>query len=302
MANRLASETSPYLLQHAENPVEWLPWGEAAFERARREDKPIFLSIGYAACHWCHVMAHESFEDQATAAALNRDFIPVKVDREERPDVDTLYMEAVVALTGQGGWPLSVFLTPAGEPFYGGTYFPPARRHGLPSFAEVLQAISTAWRGDRGRLAETAARLTQHLARAAPLSAIESDIDLGTENQAMEVLLRLYDWEQGAGRSAEVPCRQRHRTAAAATSSPGRSAGAGDGDALSGGDGGRRDLRPTRGRLPPLRRRPSMDRSPLRENALRQRPSGAGVPRGLAGHRCRVFSPGRLGDPGFHAP
>jgi len=197
MTNRLASETSPYLLQHAENPVEWLPWGEAAFERARREDKPIFLSIGYAACHWCHVMAHESFEDQATAAALNRDFIPVKVDREERPDVDTLYMEAVVALTGQGGWPLSVFLSPAGEPFYGGTYFPPARRHGLPSFAEVLQAISTAWRGDRGRLAETAARLTQHLARAAPLSAIESDIDLGTENQAMEVLLRQYDWEQG---------------------------------------------------------------------------------------------------------
>lgn len=139
MTNQLASETSPYLLQHAGNPVEWLPWGEAALARARREDKPIFLSIGYAACHWCHVMAHESFEDEATAALLNRDFIAVKVDREERPDVDAVYMDAVVALSGQGGWPLSVFLTPDGEPFYGGTYFPPEPRHGMPSFAEVLE-------------------------------------------------------------------------------------------------------------------------------------------------------------------
>ena len=197
MTNRLAAETSPYLLQHAENPVDWLPWGEAALERARREDKPIFLSIGYAACHWCHVMAHESFEDEATAAALNRDFVPVKVDREERPDVDTIYMEAVVALTGQGGWPLSVFLTPAGEPFYGGTYFPPVPRHGMPSFADVLQAVATAWHGDRSRLTETARRLSEHIAGAESPADAGGEIDRTAETQAMEALLRQYDWEFG---------------------------------------------------------------------------------------------------------
>jgi uncharacterized protein YyaL (SSP411 family) len=123
--NRLAQETSPYLLQHADNPVDWYPWGEDAFERARAEDKPILLSIGYAACHWCHVMEHESFEDEETAKLMNERFVPVKVDREERPDVDGLYMEAVVTMTGHGGWPMTVFLTPDGRPFYGGTYFPP---------------------------------------------------------------------------------------------------------------------------------------------------------------------------------
>src|SRR4030042_1956696 len=121
MANRLAQESSPYLRQHAENPVDWLPWGEEALRRARELDRPIFLSIGYAACHWCHVMAHESFEDSETAALLNREFVPVKVDREERPDIDAIYMDAVVAMTGQGGWPLSIFLTPDGRPFFGGT-------------------------------------------------------------------------------------------------------------------------------------------------------------------------------------
>src|SRR5918911_2091108 len=126
MANRLAKETSPYLLQHADNPVDWYPWGEDALARAREEDKPILLSIGYAACHWCHVMERESFEDDATAALMNEHFVPVKVDREERPDVDSVYMDAVVQLTGHGGWPMTVFLTPDGKPFYGGTYFPPA--------------------------------------------------------------------------------------------------------------------------------------------------------------------------------
>ena len=130
--NRLAGETSPYLLQHAHNPVDWSPWDEAALARAKAEDKPIFLSIGYAACHWCHVMERESFEDEATAAELNRDFVPIKVDREERPDLDQVYMGAVQAMTGQGGWPMSVFLTPDGKPFYGGTYFPDEPRHGMP--------------------------------------------------------------------------------------------------------------------------------------------------------------------------
>jgi uncharacterized protein YyaL (SSP411 family) len=147
--NRLASESSPYLLQHADNPVDWYPWGGEALARAREEGKPILLSVGYAACHWCHVMAHESFEDDETAALVNERFVPVKVDREERPDVDGLYMEAVVALTGQGGWPLTVFLTPDGRPFWGGTYFPPEQRHGLPSFRQVLTAISEAW-AERG--------------------------------------------------------------------------------------------------------------------------------------------------------
>jgi uncharacterized protein len=140
--NRLARETSPYLLQHASNPVDWYAWGEEALARAREENRPILLSVGYAACHWCHVMAHESFEDAETAALMNERFVNVKVDREERPDVDGIYMDAVVAMTGHGGWPLTVFLTPAGEPFLGGTYFPPEPRHGLPSFRQVLEAVS----------------------------------------------------------------------------------------------------------------------------------------------------------------
>ena len=148
-ANRLAHETSPYLLQHAHDPVDWYPWGEEALARAREHDRPIFLSIGYAACHWCHVMARESFRDPATAAQLNDGFVSIKVDREERPDLDAVYMDAVQALTGSGGWPMSVFLTPDGRPFYGGTYFPPDRRHGLPSFRDVLTAISEAWQERR---------------------------------------------------------------------------------------------------------------------------------------------------------
>ena len=149
--NRLAHETSPYLLQHADNPVDWYPWGEEALARARDEDKPILLSIGYSACHWCHVMEHESFEDARRRRVMNEHFVSVKVDREERPDLDAVYMEAVVALTGSGGWPMTVFLTPDGEPFFGGTYFPPEPRHGLPRFREVLDC-------DRGRVARPARR------------------------------------------------------------------------------------------------------------------------------------------------
>src|SRR5512147_1729121 len=145
MSNHLSHEHSPYLLQHAENPVEWYPWGPEALDKARQEDKPIFLSIGYAACHWCHVMAHESFEDESTAAVMNQYFVNIKVDREERPDLDSIYMNAVVALTGQGGWPMSVFLTPDLQPFFAGTYFPPTRRYNMPSFREVLEAIARAW-------------------------------------------------------------------------------------------------------------------------------------------------------------
>jgi uncharacterized protein len=157
--NRLAAETSPYLLQHADNPVDWYAWGDEALERARAEDKPILLSIGYAACHWCHVMEHESFEDPATAELMNQRFVNVKVDREERPDLDAIYMDAVVALTGQGGWPMTVFLTPDREPFFGGTYYPPEPRHGLPSFRQVLEAVADAYRERRGDVTRQAASL-----------------------------------------------------------------------------------------------------------------------------------------------
>ena len=167
--NRLASETSPYLLQHAHNPVDWHPWGEEALGRARDEDKPILLSIGYAACHWCHVMEHESFEDESTAALMNELFVNVKVDREERPDLDAVYMEAVVAMSGHGGWPMTVFLTPAGEPFYGGTYYPPEPRHGLPSFRQVLEAIAESWRERRDDVARSAQQLVAAVRQSAEL-------------------------------------------------------------------------------------------------------------------------------------
>jgi len=157
MPNRLANEPSPYLRQHALNPVDWFPWGDEALLRARSENLPIFLSIGYSACHWCHVMAHESFENEEVAALLNSRFVCIKVDRQERPDLDSIYMAAVQALTGGGGWPMSVFLTPEGEPFYGGTYFPPTPRHGLPSFTQVLLAVAGAWR-DRRQEITTAGR------------------------------------------------------------------------------------------------------------------------------------------------
>src|SRR3954463_1225817 len=146
MPNRLANETSPYLLQHANNPVDWYPWSPEALERAKRENKPILLSIGYAACHWCHVMAHESFEDEATAAVMNEHFVNVKVDREERPDLDGIYMQAVQAMTGHGGWPMTVFLTPDGLPFFAGTYFPKDDRYGMSSFTRVLRSVADAYR------------------------------------------------------------------------------------------------------------------------------------------------------------
>ena len=165
MPNRLASETSPYLLQHANNPVDWFPWGDEAFEKACREDKPVFLSVGYSACHWCHVMEHESFEDEATAALMNEHFVSVKVDREERPDVDAIYMKAIQAMTEHGGWPMSVFLTPGRGPFYGGTYFPNTPRHGMPSFTQVLERIAELWQSQRDEIVDAGRRLSAALAQ-----------------------------------------------------------------------------------------------------------------------------------------
>ncbi len=161
MTNRLAHELSPYLLQHAHNPVDWYPWGEEAFAKARSDDKPVFLSIGYSSCHWCHVMERESFENEDIAALLNGEFVSVKVDREERPDVDSIYMQAVQMMTGHGGWPMSVFLTPAGGPFYAGTYYPPDDRHGMPGFRRVLTSVAEAWRQRRGDVESAAVEVTR---------------------------------------------------------------------------------------------------------------------------------------------
>ncbi|HYY64083.1 MAG TPA: thioredoxin domain-containing protein [Gaiellaceae bacterium] len=195
--NRLANETSPYLLQHADNPVEWYPWGEEALERARREDKPILLSIGYAACHWCHVMAHESFEDDDTAALMNERFVNVKVDREERPDLDSLYMDAVVAMTGHGGWPMTVFLLPSGEPFLGGTYFPPEPRHGMPAFRQLLVAVSDAYRERREDVGRQAGALVEALQKAAAATPSADPLTQSLLGEATRALKRQFDPEWG---------------------------------------------------------------------------------------------------------
>jgi uncharacterized protein YyaL (SSP411 family) len=193
--NRLAEETSPYLRQHKDNPVDWYPWGDEAFARAKAEDKPIMLSVGYSACHWCHVMAHESFEDPATADVMNRLFVNVKVDREERPDVDSVYMTAVQSMTGRGGWPMTVFLTPDGKPFYGGTYYPKDDRHGLPGFTKLLEAIDDAWRERRDELLGQAGKLAAALARSGDLPGAGAGAVFGAEvlDRAAAQLAAQYD-------------------------------------------------------------------------------------------------------------
>jgi uncharacterized protein YyaL (SSP411 family) len=206
MANKLTEETSPYLLQHRDNPVHWYPWGSEALERSRKEDKPIFLSIGYAACHWCHVMAHESFEDPNTAAVMNEHFVNIKVDREERPDLDNIYMNAVVAMTGQGGWPMSVFLTPEGRPFFGGTYFPPVQRYNMPSFREVLLSVAQAWARDRDSIESTGAQIYKHLETELSPKISETTLKPEILDQAAMALAQQYDWKNGGwGKAPKFP-------------------------------------------------------------------------------------------------
>jgi uncharacterized protein YyaL (SSP411 family) len=192
-ANRLADEPSPYLLQHAHNPVDWYPWGEEALERARLEDRPILLSVGYAACHWCHVMERESFEDPQTAALMNEHFVPIKVDREERPDVDAIYMDAVQAMTGSGGWPMTVFCTPEGEPFYGGTYFPDEDRHGMPAFRKVLLAVAEAWRDRRDEAVRQGQGLARAIGRVAEAPASREPLSEDVLRDAFAGLRRAFD-------------------------------------------------------------------------------------------------------------
>lgn len=196
MPNRLANESSPYLLQHANNPVDWYPWGQAALDKAKAEDKPIFLSIGYSACHWCHVMEHESFESERTAAIMNEHFVNIKVDREERPDLDTIYMDAVVAMTGHGGWPMSVFLTPEGVPFYGGTYFPPTPRHGMPSFEQVLLSIARAYQNQKDDITHNGQSLLARVRATIPLQA-EGSLDPAVPELAVQALSRNFDHTHG---------------------------------------------------------------------------------------------------------
>jgi uncharacterized protein YyaL (SSP411 family) len=197
MPNRLADETSPYLLQHKDNPVDWHPWGEEALTRARQEDKPILLSIGYSACHWCHVMERESFEDETTAAYMNEHFVPIKLDREERPDLDAIYMEACQAMTGSGGWPLNVFLTPEQVPFYAGTYFPPEDMRGMPSWRRVMGAVADAWRDRREEILAGSDRIAQRLQGGARLAPSDEPIDARGLDVAVEALRQSYDPQFG---------------------------------------------------------------------------------------------------------
>ncbi|HLO14402.1 MAG TPA: thioredoxin domain-containing protein, partial [Anaerolineales bacterium] len=201
MANQLINESSPYLIQHANNPVDWYPWGEEALTKARTENKPIFLSIGYAACHWCHVMAHESFEDPETAALMNENFVNIKVDREERPDLDSIYMQATTAMTGSGGWPMSVFLTPDLRPFYAGTYFPPVRRYNMPAFKDVLQSLSKVWREERDEVDRVGSQVLQHI-QPQMLGQAETTLSPETLEAATKSLLESYDWGYGGWGSA----------------------------------------------------------------------------------------------------
>ena len=197
MPNRLAASSSPYLRQHARNPVDWYEWGQEALARARAEDKPILLSIGYAACHWCHVMAHESFENEATAVLMNQLFVSIKVDREERPDLDAIYMQAVQAMTGHGGWPMTMFLTPAGEPFFGGTYYPPEDRHGMPSFRRVLQSVADAWANKRDGVTKTAEALRAIYADSAVPRRAGDSVTAETLDRASEAIASGYDVRHG---------------------------------------------------------------------------------------------------------
>jgi uncharacterized protein len=204
--NRLAQEKSPYLLQHAHNPVDWYPWGEEAFAEARRENKPIFLSVGYSTCHWCHVMAHESFENEEVAAIMNREFVNIKVDREERPDVDRVYMTFVQATTGSGGWPMSVWLTPDLKPFVGGTYFPPEERYGQPAFTKVLQRIATAWKEDHDKIVEQGTKIVAALRQSQSAAPREGKIDRSVAEAAYRQLDRTYDPKEGGfGNAPKFP-------------------------------------------------------------------------------------------------
>ena len=278
MPNRLAGETSPYLLQHANNPVDWYPWGPDALAAAKLLDRPIFLSIGYAACHWCHVMERESFEHEPTARYLNDRFVSIKVDREERPDLDQVYMAAVQSMTGGGGWPMSVFLTPDGRPFYGGTYFPDEPRHGMPSFRQVLEGVDRAWREQRAEVEAAGGRLVAGLVEQARLEAGTDGPTPALLDAATAAIEASFDGANGGwGRAPKFPqpmtieyLLRRH----VATGDPRAAARRAS---VARRDGRRRPARPARWRVPSLLDRRALARPALRADALRQRPARPGV-------------------------
>jgi hypothetical protein len=255
--NRLGREKSPYLLQHQHNPVDWFPWGQEAFAKARQENKPIFLSIGYSTCHWCHVMERESFEDRKTADYLNAHFVSIKVDREERPDVDKIYMTAVQALSRQGGWPLNCFLTPELKPFYGGTYFPPENKHGMASFIEVLRRIAQLWENRRDKIQETASDFHQQLAAVAAREPGNLPLSPALLDNAAAVFKQEYDPAKRTSVSVG-PC--------GALQGRGRSE---NGASHLRADGGGWHLRPSRRRVCPLFGGRAMVGAAFREDALR---------------------------------
>ena len=285
MANRLARESSPYLLLHAQNPVDWYPWGEEAFERARREEKPIFLSIGYSTCYWCHVMERESFSDPAIAREMNEGFVCVKVDREERPDVDAIYMTATQLITRSGGWPNSVFLTPELKPFFAGTYFPPRDASGRPGLPRVLQSLRQSWLFRRAEVLQqaemVAQAMEQSLAAAYRPSSSLPGSDLGGELQ--RALAARFDAEWGGfGGRAEVPLAGEPRLPARAG---GGRRGAPDAARDARPHGARRAPGPSGGRLPSLLDGRGLARAALREDAVRQRGPGLALRRGLGSSR-----------------
>jgi uncharacterized protein YyaL (SSP411 family) len=278
VANHLGDETSPYLLQHVDNPVDWHPWGDDALELAKQENKPILLSIGYAACHWCHVMAHESFEDDQTALLMNEHFINIKVDREERPDLDSIYMSAVTAMTGHGGWPMTVFLTPQGRPFYSGTYFPKEPRYGMPSFRQILLGVADAWKNQQDKVQEGAEQITEHVQQTAGVSAPVDVLDTDILTSAVNDLKQRFDSTWGGfGQAPKFPqpmvieflLRERLR--------------GGDDQAL-----GMAEL--------------TLQRMAQRKDAVRQRTARENLSPCMAVHRQTALSPNRRGDPRLRVP
>ena len=285
MPNRLSNETSPYLLQHANNPVDWYPWGPEALERAAAEDKPILLSVGYSACHWCHVMERESFENDDIARQMNESFVSVKVDREERPDIDSIYMTAVQAMTGRGGWPMTVFLTPDGKPFYGGTYFPPQDRGGMPGFPRVLEAMADAYRDNRDAVDSATDGLLEQMRRVSAFS------PRGDRLVAPDDLSRAFaglasqfdDTHGGLGMEPKFPQPMVYEFLLRYYARTGDLPGAAHRRAHPGPHGPGRYLRSARRRLPPLLYRRLLAGAPLREDALRQRPACKALPPRLPG-------------------
>ena len=281
--NRLAGETSPYLLQHATNPVDWYPWGTEALARSKAENKPIFLSIGYSACHWCHVMERESFENPEIAALMNEHFVNIKVDREERPDLDQIYMSAVMAMTGHGGWPMSVFLTPELKPFFGGTYFPPSDSRGMAGFPRVLASVHQAWQERREEIIESAAEMTRAITRIRHGS---RGLGLARRQAARsgcshhDARLRPAPWRLRPRPQVSPPDGPQGTVASSHANR--RQPGPAHRPAHARQDGPRRHLRPPGGRLCPLLDRRPLAGSPLRENALRQRTLNIGLSRGLS--------------------